>query len=280
MEQIRSRVEKIVCDKGGARNGMGRPTFSQTPETDYLDGSKAVFFSKELTEGIEEKEQIDLKNLFEVFHSQIKEETHEFHGFFLECKRGVSAMEQNIARQIIYGNNFIPPTSDNKGWEYLAFGTFDGVYVGDAIKSSSPQELLDEVWKRQKAFSSELNGKYTFQEEYIYCYEDEDKEEAFWQMDEDDYPFTFFCHLQFQGNWEIIYIKESLLREINEKTNALAQVYTSYNNTDILLVVKAPNYAEGAGIISALHKGMNFSRNLNCNCKLRNSFSVFAMKMV
>ena len=69
MEQIRSRVEKIVCDKGGARDGMGRPTFSQTPETDYLDGSKAVFFSKELTEGIEEKEQIDLKNLFEVFHS-------------------------------------------------------------------------------------------------------------------------------------------------------------------------------------------------------------------
>ena len=69
MEQMRSKVEKIVCDKGGARNGMGRPTFSQTPETDYLDGSKAVFFSKELTDRIEEQEYLDLKNLFEVFHS-------------------------------------------------------------------------------------------------------------------------------------------------------------------------------------------------------------------
>lgn len=64
----KSRVGKIICDKGGARKGMARPTFFQTPETSYLDGSRSVFFKEELVEKEKKKEKVDVKQLFEAFH--------------------------------------------------------------------------------------------------------------------------------------------------------------------------------------------------------------------
>ncbi len=186
-------------------------------------------------------------------------------------------MKTNICRPIIFYNNFLPANSENCDWKYYAFGTFDGVSVDEMIPSENTDEVLLKIWDHQKAFSRKLKGKFAAQVVYALCYADKKQEEKFWQND--DYPFTFFCRLQFKKNLNVFRKnKDKFEEKLKSISGTSTMLYMTYDNSDLMLVVKSQEYKNGAGLVNALHKGINFSFDEEKICELKNSFTVFAIK--
>lgn len=186
-------------------------------------------------------------------------------------------MKKNICRPIIFYNNFLPAVKEKHNWEFCAFGTFDGISVEKRIIADSAGEILLKIWDHQKEFSYKLGGKYAAQVVYALCYADEEKEKKFWQKD--SLPFTFFCRLQFRKNMDSLRRnKAKLEKKLNNIYNISAMIYTTYDNSDLMIVIKAKYYQNGAGLINAMHQGINFSFDKKYVCELKNSFTVFAIK--
>ena len=129
----------------------------------------------------------------------------------------------NICRPIVFFNNFLPTPEEKSKWEYMAFGTVDGVSVEEAIISESSGKLLSELWEHQKNYAAKLRGKSAVQIIYGVCHGDVKAENDFWENIE--YPFIFFCRLQFRGDI-------SSLRENRFRIERMVQ-----NEYDVLIVV-------------------------------------------
>ena len=184
----------------------------------------------------------------------------------------------NICRPITFYNNFVPAVSIERSWEYCAFGAFDGVQIHNAILSKKASNILTEILEHQNDFSKELEGKYTAQTIYAICHDDEQKEKAFWE-DDVTKPFIFFCRMQFKDNIDTFcQNKEWLERYLQRYEDITSMVYVSYDNSDLIMVIKTCLYSEGAKIVNGLHQGVNFSFGSERKCELRNSFTVFAVK--
>lgn len=119
---------------------------------------------------------------------------------------------------------------------------------------------------------------------YAVKYDDEDREAEFWKEDlENITPFVFFMRIQCEGNVEELWKQR---RKFEEKLEGLSgtekikvNVYLTYNNSDILLVLKSATYQEGMDLIHILHCNRNLLSNTQGNwCKLKNSFSVLTVK--
>lgn len=183
----------------------------------------------------------------------------------------------NICRPIILFNNFLPTSKEKNKWEYMAFGAFDGISIGKAIVSSSSGEILKELWKHQKNYSKGLQGKAAVQIIYALCHEDKNEESSFWQGEEN--PFTFFCRLQFRGNIGLLRKNKVKIEDIIKNgCDALVKIYTMYDNSDLLIVIRTKKYGEGVKILNSLHQNVNFALDEKEVCELKNSFTIFALK--
>lgn len=186
-------------------------------------------------------------------------------------------MSKSICRPIIFYNNFLPADKDDHQWDYCAFGIFDGVTVENQIVSENAHDILQKIWKHQKAVSYALKGKYTIQTVYAVCYQSEKKEQTFWT--DDTLPYIFFCRMQFKSNLDVLRQNIEMLRDNMAKVNDTeTMVYETYDNSDLMIVIKAGTYEVGAGMINAMHQEVNFSLDDSKICELKNSFTVFAVK--
>lgn len=200
-------------------------------------------------------------------------------GFLLvKSERNDKNMEKkNICRAITFYNNFIPVRTREINWKFCAFGMIDGIDVDSAFISeqNDTQGILDYIWTTQKTFCKGLEGYYTAQQIYAIRYDNPNTEDNFWEQE--GLPFYFFCRFQYSGDkkvlWEGRTILENSLKEEN-KVDAIS--YLSFDNSDLLIVLRTSEYNIGASIINELRKARNPLRQQDYNL-LKNSFTTFAI---
>lgn len=188
-------------------------------------------------------------------------------------KSNTEKKKYNICRPIVLFNNFLPTLEEKSGWEYMAFGTVDGVSVEEAIVTESSGKILNKLWEHQKEYSIKLKGKSAVQIIYGVCHGEKEEENNFWK--DIQHPFTFFCRLQFKG--DINSLRENRFRieeRIKEEYGVLIRIYAMYDNSDLLIVIKSEKYSDGVGILKSLHKNVNFAFDNGKLCELKNSFTV------
>ena len=104
-----------------------------------------------------------------------------------------------ICRPMMLYNDFLPPEKNlHLDWQYLAFGYFDGISIGDNLfkeKSNS----LEQIWEWDVQQTKKLEEKYSVQTIYGFRNESDSYEELFWEeakKDDTEYPFLFITLLQ------------------------------------------------------------------------------------
>lgn len=190
-------------------------------------------------------------------------------------------MNIDICRPITFHNQYIPlcESKDSKEWMYLAFGTVDGIDVGDDLFRADSQKnsYLETIWEDQKKFAQNIRTSSISHRIYAIYTGDKDWEKKFWR-NELRYPYKFFCRLQCCGNKEqSISNKQKLQKLLNIPDELMSCVYLTYDNSDLMIVLKSAQYGIGAAVINKLHNGVNLSMGDNQDCYLKSSFTVCAI---
>lgn len=182
---------------------------------------------------------------------------------------------KNICRAVTFYNNFLPANNVVQPWKYCAFGVVDGIDVSADIAVDG-ERIPDCIWEEQKKSVRSLKGEYTTQQIYILKNACKQKEEEFWA--DKEYPFLFFLRIQCRGNKEaLLKNKETLENCLQIEGEIKTTIYLTYDNSDLFVVMKSKLYEQGAGMIDTLHKRVNFSKDEEKICYLKNSFTVFAV---
>lgn len=185
--------------------------------------------------------------------------------------------KQNICRAITLYSNFLPASKQEPRWDYCAFGMIDGIGIGENLIESSEQDLLTSIWHEQSTFCGKLSGEYTAQQIFVVRYGETEEERAFW--DQEEYPFLLFCRMQCCGNRNFLWEnRHDLEKALNFYNRVIAMVYLTYDNSDMVIVLRSRKYEDGAGIINAFHQHTNFFINGKRIGRLKNSFSIMAVK--
>lgn len=183
-----------------------------------------------------------------------------------------------VCRPVLLHNEFVPAKTGKRDWDYRMFGHQDGMTVGDCIlfhNASNYVELFDVCQSYEKErhdyFTQILFGFHT----------DVDKESAFW---EDDKPFLYITLLQFCNNnikklvnyFENGDFCQNSLENIGypgsaDDVNIL--VYSSLDNSDLILMIKCAHARIGEMLINSLHQNANIHP-----CKIRNSYSMLGVR--
>ncbi len=187
--------------------------------------------------------------------------------------------KQNICRPVIFYNNFLPPVKDVQEWQYCAWGIWDGIDVGNNIASDG-EGILGKIWEYQKGFCKQMEGKYTAQIVYAMKYDEVLCDEEFWSEKQDkDYPFTFFVRIQLKENIEKLWEDRlDVQRSIERRGRVIVNTYLTYDNFDLLVVLKTGTYEAGADIIHGFYQRNGLGLDAERPYMVKNSFSVFAMK--
>lgn len=188
-------------------------------------------------------------------------------------------MDQNICRVFTFFSNFLPAVQDEHKWDYCAFGTIDGINVGDNIAQEG-QELLDCIWKEHTAFQKALSGAYNAERIYGVRFGDADTEKEFWDSDP-EYPFLFFSRIQCEGDRLSLWNRNNrcqLEKKLSTDGRVRLITYLTYGNSDLFLVIKAHGYQDGIQVIHTMNQGMNLIFDSDSVCYLKNSFSIMAVK--
>lgn len=183
----------------------------------------------------------------------------------------------NICRPIIFYNNFVPPVKEVQAWKYCAFGTLDGIDVGENIAEKNEQ-ILNSIWKHQKKFCEKLKGKYMAQVIYAIKYDEEEVDKNFWSKEIDaKYPFIFFARVQCRGDVKALWKRRAAFQKsLNHIDHVMASVYLTYDNSDLIIVLKATTYRHGVAIVNTLRQGNNLIED-DGYYVLKNSFTVLAV---
>lgn len=183
---------------------------------------------------------------------------------------------ESVCRAITFYNNYIPSVQHDVEWDYLAFGTVDGIDVGKNFIEGKSEPLMELIWEEQKRFTKTVGIEFIAQQTYIVYSGDVDKEKDFWEGA--DYPFFFFCRIQCCGNTLQALTDKSVIEDrlaIDGKTKAC--IYLTYDNTDLFLILRAKRYDVGASVINYLHSPVNLVKDRGNSCCLKSSFTVFAV---
>ena len=197
-------------------------------------------------------------------------------------------MLYNICRPIIWYNDFLPPDSaPHAAWDYLAFGYFDGISVGENLFSGEDWSLK-RLWEYDLEQTEKLGERCSAQ--IIYALRNEEKEqgkegyeERFWREAKDEateFPIVFFVLLQ--GKTENGAITYARRRELEEKINRRGEIravtYLTLDNSDMILVLKCGAYEAGASLINSFHQESRDSVLKQMGMDLTYSFSVAAVQ--
>ncbi len=190
---------------------------------------------------------------------------------------------EDIVRPINFYSNFLPARKVDHSWQYCAFGILDGVSVEEPFyeKDVEDNTVLKQIWEHLSKRVKELKGNYAVQTIYAVCHADKQEEKAFWQpikSEEGVMPFVFFCRAQYQGDLQSLRKNKAIIKEKLEKDGKIKTwIYLTYDNSDLLIVIKAVSYEIGAGAINSMHNNINFAFGEGSLCVLKNSFTVFAV---
>lgn len=189
---------------------------------------------------------------------------------------------RNICRPFVLHNDFLPPDSGvHEDWDYLAFGYYDGISIGENLFKDN-EFSLNLLWDYEKERLKKLEGKYS--EKIIFGFRSENdsytnahiKDEIFWNQ-ETEYPFIFAILLQIKEEdiEKLNYDKRCEMEigiSIPEKVQAIS--YLTLDNSDLILVLKCKEYQTGANIIDGFHRSEVDSVIKKCGMRLTYSFTI------
>ena len=158
-------------------------------------------------------------------------------------------MAYNICRPIVLYNDFLPPDDKpHDKWQYIAFGYFDGVKVGENIFQEG-QCSLERLWDYDVNQMQELDGRYSAQIISGFRSEEDngDYDNKFWKEALDkgtEYPFIFVVLIQ--GTMEKdragINHRRKLEENLSEEGRRQAITYLTLDNSSMLLILLCREY--------------------------------------
>ena len=176
---------------------------------------------------------------------------------------------KNICRAFILYNDFLPPVAEaHQDWQYLSFGNYDGLSVGDNLFEENPCDF-SALWEYHIDQGKNMNGSFSSQILWGVRYEaSDDGDGDFWdETQNEQYPFLFISLLQIkQLVGEKAFDKEErvkLEKTLTEHSVRKAITYLTLDNSDLILAIRCKNYQDGADAINAFHYeedlGLNYS---------------------
>lgn len=171
-------------------------------------------------------------------------------------------MITNICRPFTLYNDYIPPVDViHRDWRYFSFGYYDGFNTEGNIFQNGEYNLQS-IWKYCLKQSEALKGSYLSQTLYGLRAEEPNDEaitdNEFWNNNDiaKEYPFIFLSLIQIDGGkegtkgyksgWEK---RREFEQKLNKKDDYRAIVYMSFDNSDIIMVVRSKSYTVGAKVI-------------------------------
>lgn len=191
---------------------------------------------------------------------------------------------RNIVRPFTLYSDFLPAGKESRAWEYLAFGYFDGVNVGDNLFEDGEWDF-GKMWQHSEKEKEALDGSYT--EQTIFGFRTEEQEDGadarFWNsVESDQYPFLFFILLQDElfGDdlSELCKERSRLEKDLSANEEVIAVSYLTLDSSDLLLVLACKEYALGVRLIDSFHTGKENSVLCNSGWKLCYSYTVSSVK--
>lgn len=167
---------------------------------------------------------------------------------------------RNICRPFTIYSDFLPPAKDSRTWEYLSFGYFDGVDVGDNLFQSGSWDM-EKMWHYTEGQKQQLNGTYTEQTVFGFRTEMEEEryDEQFWNREIlEEYPFLFLVLLQDAHRGSALTDLWRNRRDLEGELNVgglKAISYLTLDSSDLLLVLACKEYSVGAALIDSFHVG-------------------------
>lgn len=195
---------------------------------------------------------------------------------------------KNICRPITLFNKQVPATSDHLSCDYLAFGDYEGVSIGENLLKTEERKDFSHLWTTLINESQELKGEYISRTLFAFRSEEETgpevRDQTFYQYQE--LPFLFVTLLQYsEYKIDRNFLKRRIERKINrswEENQARAITYVTLDKSDIILILKTKSYDFGWKIINDLHSSNNTrkeTRGRNYSLRLNYSFTIPAFSL-
>lgn len=180
-------------------------------------------------------------------------------------------------------NDFLPPEKNlHLDWQYLAFGYFDGISIGDNLfkeKSNS----LEQIWEWDVQQTKKLEEKYSVQTIYGFRNESDSYEELFWEeakKDDTEYPFLFITLLQgeIKEEKQIRECGAEVEKDLNCINKRKVITYSTLDNCNLVIVLLCKDYEDGAEIIDGFHRDSDKSSLTRAGINLKYSFSIASIQ--
>nr|WP_308624380.1 hypothetical protein [uncultured Eisenbergiella sp.] len=190
---------------------------------------------------------------------------------------------KNICRPFTLFSDFLPPGEEAREWDYLSFGYFDGLNVGENLFASG-KTGFEELWNYTVQQKRKLNGSYSEQTIFGFrCDEDTDvRESNFWEHNNDmEYPFLFIVLIQdAQRGKKLTELWEGRRAlEVELSDDSMQAIsYLTLDTSDLLLVLKCREYERGAKTIDGFHTGLKDTVLQKMGWQLRYSYSICSVR--
>ena len=190
---------------------------------------------------------------------------------------------KNICRPFTLYSDFLPPARKCREWDYLAYGYFDGVKVGENLFTDRGWDL-GKMWQYSEGEKTCLDGSYTEQTIFGFRMEEEDGgEEQFWENAENgSFPFLFVSLLQEDSDnidfLEVWHGWKQLEERLSANEGVRAISYLTLDSSDLLLVLACETYSAGAKLIDSFHTGNGNSVLCESGWSLRYSYTIPAIR--
>lgn len=182
----------------------------------------------------------------------------------------------SICRPVLLFNNYLPADNRINNWDYCAYGIVDGISVGENIYDEKKVCVTESILEYKRKYDKRQSNqkRYSVQMLFAISEMDEIQEKEFWNNDE-NYPFLLLCRMQFmKGNKsDILSKKEKITEALNFSDEFCLISYVTYDNSDLLIVIKSKTYEAGAGAINKIREFKNDGKDF-----LKNSFTIWAVK--
>lgn len=195
---------------------------------------------------------------------------------------------QNICRPFVLYNDFLPPGSEiHETWDYLAFGYYDGLSVGDNLFEQSDCSF-GRLWDYEKKQLKNLKGKYS--EKILFGFRNEhltdptcSRDSEFWKQAKEEttvYPFIFLTLLQVKTTFPEMNLQNRRKLEEALSSPGIMQAisYLTLDSSDIILILMCKRYRDGAEILDRFHRESENSPLKTCGLNLTYSFTIAAIQ--
>ncbi len=186
----------------------------------------------------------------------------------------------NTCRPFILYNDFLPPVNgETTEWQYLSFGSYDGISVGANVLEDGRFDMAA-LWDYYVQQGKQMKGNFTFQILWGIRHESEERWDAeFWQEDTvGEYPFLFISLIQFQEEKDREGLQKkdriALEKSLTIESKRKAITYLTIDSSDLILVLRCNSYQDGAEVISSLDFKKNNREKIADIGKVSYSFTV------